>query len=94
MPMYEYTCDSCNHNFEEYLSIDNRENPTKEPCPECGKENVRKGVSATTMGVDMNMKLPGWFQDKISGMKDITPKRYHANLDKAGNRNGGRLGPQ
>jgi len=94
MPMYEYTCDSCNHNFEEYLSMDNRENPTKEPCPECKEKTIRKGVSATTMGVDMKLKPPGWFQDKISVMKDYTPKRYHEGLDKAGNRSGGRLGPQ
>ena len=94
MPMYEYICDSCNHNFEEYLSIDNRENPTKEPCPECKDKNVRKGVSATTMGVDMKLKPPGWFQDKLSVMKDYTPKRFHAGLDKAGNRSGGKLGPQ
>ena len=95
MPIYEYTCDDCKHNFEEFLSIPNRDKPTKESCPECGKkDSVRKGVSATTMGVDANVKLPSWFTDKIQGMKKTTPKRYHANLDRAGNRSGGRLGPQ
>jgi len=94
MPIYEYKCEECEHIFDEILSVSNRDKPLGKPCPKCGEESIKKLVSATTMGVDMNMKLPGWFQDKISGMKDITPKRYHANLDKAGNRNGGRLGPQ
>lgn len=94
MPIYEYYCEKCKHTFEEYLSISNRDNPIEEPCPKCDEKNVKRGISETTMGVDMNLKPPGWFQDKLSKMKDYTPKRYHSGLDQAGNRSGGKLGPQ
>ena len=94
MPIYEYKCEKCEHIFDEILSVSNRDKPMSEPCPECGEESVKKLVSVTTMGVDMKLKPPGWFQDKLSNMKDYTPKRFHAGLDKAGNRSGGRLGPQ
>ena len=95
MPIYEYHCEKCKHIFEEVLSMSRRDEPTQQPCPECKEENgVKKGISATTMGVDMKMGVPSWFQDKLSKMKDYTPKRYHDGLDKAGDRNGGKLGPQ
>lgn len=95
MPMYEYKCEVCEHVFEEYLSMSQRDNPLEKPCPNClTKESVKKLVSVSTMGVDMKMGVPGWFQDKLAGIKDITPKRFHDSLDKAGNRNGGKLGPQ
>ena len=93
MPIYEYKCEKCEHIFDEVLSVSNRDKPIEEPCPECGKKSIKKLISATTMGVDMNVKPPGWFQDRLSNMKDYTPKRYHDGLDKAGNRSGGKLGP-
>tara|TARA_R100001082_G_scaffold81150_1_gene48123 strand:+ start:719 stop:1003 length:285 start_codon:yes stop_codon:yes gene_type:complete len=94
MPIYEYKCEKCEHAFEEVLSISNRDKPTEEPCLKCGKKNIRRGISETTMGVDMKMGVPSWFGDKLQKMKEYTPKKYHDNLDKAGNRNGGKLGPQ
>mgnify|MGYP001326710433 FL=1 len=94
MPIYEYKCEKCEHAFEEYLSISNRDKPIEEPCPECGEKHIKRGISETTMGVDMKMGVPSWFGDKLQKMKEYTPKRYHDNLDKAGNRNGGKLGPQ
>ena len=56
MPIYEYYCEDteCNHNFEEVLSMSRRDEPLKKPCPECGKKTIKKGVSATTMGADLN----------------------------------------
>ena len=39
MPTYEYACDACDHQFEEFQSI------TAEPlkkCPECGKTRLRR----------------------------------------------------
>ena len=38
MPTYEYECQSCFHNFEEFQSI--TEKPLKK-CPECGKKVKR-----------------------------------------------------
>ena len=96
MPIYEYycDCDKCDHAFEEVMSISRRDEPTEQACSKCGEKNIRRGISETTMGVDMKMGVPSWFGDKLSKIKEYTPKRYHDGLDQAGNRSGGRLGPQ
>jgi putative FmdB family regulatory protein len=39
MPTYEYQCDACNHNFDEFQSI--TESPLKK-CPKCGKLKLRR----------------------------------------------------
>ena len=47
MPIYEYKCNECEHTFEDYLSVSNRDKPLKKPCPECG---VREVPSLTPNG--------------------------------------------
>ena len=42
MPIYEYKCRQCGHEFEE-LVFSQDETP---PCPECGSEAVEKLMSA------------------------------------------------
>lgn len=43
MPTYDYTCEECGHNFEEFMQgFANRDKPTEEPCPECGKVAVKR----------------------------------------------------
>jgi putative FmdB family regulatory protein len=42
MPVYEYTCRKCDHEFEELVSLTATQNP---PCPECGSEEVDKKMS-------------------------------------------------
>src|SRR5437660_2686669 len=39
MPTYEYQCDACNHNFDEFQSMS--EEPLKK-CPKCGKRKLRR----------------------------------------------------
>ncbi len=34
MPLYEYSCDQCGHQFADFRSIAEREAPNE--CPECG----------------------------------------------------------
>jgi len=98
MPVYEYYCDDCGHSFSDVLSVSARNKPTKEPCPSCGEKKVLKGVSETTMGVDMNItpdkKTGGDWSRLMEKMKHGTPKRYHNALDKTSTRSGGKLGPQ
>ena len=43
MPTYEYHCDACGNDFEEFQSI--KEPPTKK-CPKCGKNKVRRLISS------------------------------------------------
>jgi hypothetical protein len=71
-------------------------------CPKCGKKKCvnRSGVYETTMGVDMNItpdkKTGGDFSRLMDKIKNngMTPKKYHAGLDRAANRRGGGYGPQ
>ena len=44
MPMYDYMCDACEFIFEENLSMNDRDKPTKKKCPNCGKKQVKKTV--------------------------------------------------
>jgi len=39
MPTYDYQCDACQHQFEEFQSI--KAEPLKK-CPECGKKKLRR----------------------------------------------------
>ena len=98
MPIYEYRCKECEHIFDDYLSVSNRDKPLRQPCPECGKRSITKLVSATTMGVDTNCtpdkKTGGDWSRLMDKMKYGTPKRYHDGLDRASNRSGGKLGTQ
>jgi putative FmdB family regulatory protein len=46
MPIYEYTCSSCDHRFEELVSADGR---TLVACPECASSDVTKLFSSFAM---------------------------------------------
>jgi putative FmdB family regulatory protein len=39
MPTYEYHCDACSHQFDEFQSI--TEEPLKK-CPKCGRKKLRR----------------------------------------------------
>jgi putative FmdB family regulatory protein len=56
MPTYEYQCDACEHNFDEFQSI------TSEPlkkCPKCGKPKLRRVFGA---GAAILFKGSGFYQ--------------------------------
>lgn len=48
MPTYEYACQACEHQFEEFQSI--MADPLKK-CPECGKKKLQRllGTGAAVM---------------------------------------------
>lgn len=45
MAIYEFKCQSCDHQFE---VIQKMSDPYPTKCPECGKEELKKLVSANT----------------------------------------------
>ena len=57
MPIYEYYCESCEHNFELLLSVSEMDKALKEPCPECNEKKIKKSVSAVITGADANLTL-------------------------------------
>lgn len=55
MPIYEYTCEDCFHDFEVMQKMS--EEPVK-ACPACGKERAKKLVSAP----NFKLKGTGWYE--------------------------------
>ena len=75
MPIYEYQCDACGHQLEALQKISD---PLLKTCPECGKDALRKRVSAAAF----RLKGGGWyetdFKDKktrknVAGGNDASP---------------------
>jgi putative FmdB family regulatory protein len=56
MPTYEYHCDACEHNFDEFQSMS--EEPLKK-CPECGRKKLRRVYGA---GAAILFKGSGFYQ--------------------------------
>ena len=48
MPIYEYTCKKCGHEFEE-LVFSQKDMPA---CPQCGSRNTEKLMSACSSKID------------------------------------------
>ena len=55
MPIYEYACDQCGHQFEKLM----RMGADAPDCPECGASQVRKRVSQS----GFILKGGGWYKD-------------------------------
>ena len=56
MPTYEYKCDACEHNFDEFQAISDK--PLKK-CPKCGKRKLRRVFGA---GAAILFKGTGFYQ--------------------------------
>ena len=56
MPTYEYQCDACEHNFDEFQSMS--EAPLKK-CPKCGKRKLRRVYGG---GAAIIFKGSGFYQ--------------------------------
>jgi putative FmdB family regulatory protein len=62
MPIYEYQCKSCEHEFEalQKMSDDNLVN-----CPECDKPELKKLISASAF----KLKGSGWYESDFKNSK-------------------------
>ena len=56
MPTYQYHCDACEHDFDEFQSINDK--PLK-TCPKCGKRKLRRVFGA---GAAILFKGSGFYQ--------------------------------
>src|SRR5712691_2670943 len=56
MPTYEYHCDACDHNFDEFQKMSDK--PLKK-CPECKKNKLRRVFGA---GAAVLFKGSGFYQ--------------------------------
>ena len=66
MPIYEYKCSKCEHQFEVIQRFS--DNPV-ESCPECNEKSVKKLVSAPSF----RLKGGGWYETdfKTGSKKNI-----------------------
>lgn len=70
MPVYQYHCNHCNHEFETILPISDYQKPTLEPCTECGEKTIEQiiGACAIIDSVRLGIKKPDrTFQREILG---------------------------
>src|SRR5579883_589749 len=56
MPTYEYQCDACQHNFDEFQSFSD---PPLKKCPKCGKPKLRRLIGT---GAAIIFKGSGFYQ--------------------------------
>lgn len=54
MPLYEYTCDACHHDFELLI----RSSADKPACPQCGSSRLAKHFSVPAAHVRGTSSLP------------------------------------
>jgi putative FmdB family regulatory protein len=95
MPNYGFICDNCDHRFDCYLTMDNRNNPLKESCPECKKAGgVIKDLNGIRCSLNSDATLTpdkatgGKWSELMTQMKRGVSKRYHTNLDQASSQTG------
>jgi putative FmdB family regulatory protein len=73
MPIYEYRCSACGHQFEILQKISDQ--PLTE-CPSCGKSTLAKLVSAA----GFQLKGSGWY---VTDFRDGNKKKKDAETGKA-----------
>ncbi len=66
MPVYEYLCKGCGHEFEREQRIS--EAPIKK-CPSCGAGKARRQISRTSFV----LKGGGWYSDLYGNAKPAAP---------------------
>jgi putative FmdB family regulatory protein len=71
MPVYEYQCGACGHEFEREQRIS--EDPIKK-CPKCGKQRAKRLISRTSFV----LKGGGWYGDLYASQKPGSEKKDDA----------------
>ena len=66
MPIYEYQCQSCSHELEKLQKLSDA---SLTLCPQCGKEDLRRKISAA----GFRLKGAGWYETdfKKGGKKNL-----------------------
>ena len=62
MPIYEYICKICEHEFEEVQKFSET---ALEKCPDCGQNTAERQVSMSSF----HLKGGGWYKDGYSNNK-------------------------
>jgi len=76
MPIYEYRCQSCGHEFE---AMQKMSDERLTDCPECGKAELKKLVSAA----GFKLKGGGWYETDFKHSGKPGKKEKQAKSDGA-----------
>ena len=84
MPIYEYACKACGHQFDVLQKVSD---PVLTDCPACGQAELRKLISAPVF----RLKGKGWYETDFKSDKenkrnlagDKEPKKSSGDGDKA-----------
>lgn len=74
MPIYDYRCEACGHEFDDLRGFND---PDPEACPKCGEDAVRKLIT----GGNFQLKGSGWYVTDYGGKK---PSGAEAKPDDSG----------
>lgn len=81
MPLYDYRCQACEHQFDEQHKIAEREAPCSLPCPACGAEgqvNLIVGAPALCDPVRLGLRKPTpEFREVMNRMKKGVGRHSH-----------------
>jgi len=95
MPTYEYKCEGCARQWEEFRGVGTRDEPCRAPCVACGEWRVvRDWVTPPVTGVDAALGAGGDFKSLTRKMSRGLPKSARENLERAASLRGRKYGPQ
>ena len=77
MPIYEYYCESCGHEFEVMQGINDK--PIKK-CEACGKAKAKRAISRTSFV----LKGSGWYVTDYGGQNASNAKPAASSSEKNG----------
>ena len=84
MPFYDYKCKECGHTWDEFQTVDARNVPRYNPCPECGSSgDISLVIGKVNVGdpIQLGVKKPP---------RDVQERLVQISRDSGGD--GGRYG--
>ena len=77
MPVYEYGCSECSHEFEEFKTIAEYDAPLSEPCPSCYKVGyINRLISGAEICDPVSLgvrKVPAGYNEVVKNIKKNIP---------------------
>lgn len=80
--MYEFKCNDCDYEFTHVSTVEDRNIPLSKPCPECGKDAVKRIYSVSNridselLKADKRMEASG-VQQALERIRDHSGKKMN-----------------